>query len=164
MPALALVLFLLTSAPKTPARVPPNVFAPIAAYQGTWRAVPSMSGSGADVLSNQCHRFTEYMACQLTVNGKVGVLVVYVPAGTAGNYYTQAILPQGNATGIVDLRIEGGLWTFSSKETVSGVTTYYRTTNDWHGNDHIHFEVAHSADGNTWVVDHQGDESRMAAK
>ena len=164
MPTLALVLFLLTSTPKTPAHASADVFAPIARYQGAWRAAPSMSGSGADTISNQCHRFSEYFVCQLTVNGKVGALVVYVSAGTAGNYYTQAILPQDNATGIVDLRIEGGLWTFSSKETENGITTYYRTTNDWLSNDHIHFEVAHSTDGNTWVVDHKGDETRMAAK
>ena len=141
-----------------------QAFSTISLYQGTWQVTPGMSGSEPDSLSNQCEEFTQYYACQQTVNGKVGALIVFVYAGTSGHYNTQAVLPNGFAQGRGDLLIEGPRWTFSGKNTDGGKTTYFRTVNDWRGRDQIHFEVSHSADGKTWVVDHQGDERRMQPK
>ncbi len=141
-----------------------QAFSPISLYQGTWQVTPGMSGSAPDTLSNQCEEFTEYYACQQTVNGKAGALIVFVYTGTTGQYNTQAILPNGFAQGRGDLLIEGSRWTFSGKKTDGGKTTYFRTVNDWRGHDRIHFEVSHSVDGKTWVVDHQGDERRMQPK
>ena len=152
------------SAQTAPAPVSTPVFSPISLYQGNWQVNPGMSGSEPDSISNHCDEFTEYYACQQTVNGKVGALVVFVYAGTIGHYNTQAILPTGFAQGRGDLLIEGQRWTFLGKNTENGKTTSYRTTNDWHGHDQIHFEVAHSTDGKTWVIDHQGDERRIQPK
>ncbi|MGB8478948.1 MAG: hypothetical protein WCE63_08915 [Acidobacteriaceae bacterium] len=143
---------------------PAGVFSPISLYQGNWQVTPGMSGSAPDTLSNHCEEFSEYYACQQTVNGKVGALIVFVYAGTTGHYNTQAVLPTGFAQGRGDLLIEGQRWTFSGKSTDSGKTTYFRTINDWHGHDRIHFEVAHSPDGKTWVIDHQGHERRTQPK
>ncbi len=169
MLAFAIVFFLFLAAPQQPSVASnepgqSDVFAPFALYQGTWQATPGIAGMAVDVIANQCHEFTEYFACQQTVNGKVGALVVYVYAGTAGHYNTHAILPTGVYTGPGDLVIEGNRWTFSGKTTHAGNTTYYRTINDWSGHDRIHFEVAHSTDDKTWVVDHKGDERRMVVK
>ncbi len=138
-----------------------SVFSSISLYQGNWQATPGMSGSAPDTISNHCGEFSEYYACQQTVNGKVGALIVFVYAGTTRHFNTQAILPNGSAQGRGDLLIEGQRWTFSGKSTDSGKTTYFRTINDWHGHDRIHFEVAHSSDGKDWVIDHQGDERRI---
>src|ERR1035437_2329258 len=122
MLTLALVFFLMTAAPATPAPalasqapVATDFFSPIFLYQGTWQVPPGMPGTGADTIANQCREFTEYFACQQTVNGKVGALVVYVYGGTTGHYNSQAILPKGFATGRGDLLIEGERWTFPGK-------------------------------------------------
>lgn len=149
-----------TSQPTSASSLAP-VFSSISLYQGNWQATPGMSGSAPDTISNHCEEFSEYYACQQTVNGKVGALIVFVYAGTTGHFNTQAILPNGSAQGRGDLLIEGQRWTFSGKSTDSGKTTYFRTINDWHGHDRIHFEVAHSSDGKDWVIDHQGDERRI---
>ncbi|MHB1672764.1 MAG: hypothetical protein ACYCSP_00790 [Acidobacteriaceae bacterium] len=166
--AFAFLTTLGIAAPATPQATPvpssARVFSSVSLYQGNWQVDPGMSGKGPDTLSNHCEEFTEYYACQQTVNGKVGALIVFVYAGTTGHYNTQAILPNGFAQGRGDLLIEGQRWTFSGKSTDSGNTTYFRTINDWYGHDRIHFEVAHSTDGKTWVIDHQGDERRTQSK
>ncbi len=153
-----------TAPQSTPAHTSDGVFSSISLYQGNWRVTPGMSGSAPDTLSNHCEEFREYYACQQTVNGKVGALIVFVYAGTTGHYNTQAILPNGFAQGRGDLLIEGQRWTFSGESTDGGKTTNFRTVNDWNGHDRIHFEVAHSTDGKTWVIDHQGDERRTESK
>ncbi len=142
-----------------------DVFAPITLYQGEWRLTPAISGHGSDVISNQCHRYTEYFACQQSVNGKVKALVIYVYAGMAGHYKSQVVLPTGKSLGAVgNLLIERDHWTFSSNDVEGAKATWYRTTNDFHGKNQIHFEVAHSADGKNWIVDHKGDERRTSPR
>jgi hypothetical protein len=94
------------------------------------------------------------------VNGKVGALVVFVPTGAPGQYYTQNVLPAGQATGRGDLTIEGGHWTYLGHDDENGKTTWYRTTNEFTGNDRIHFESATSTDDKTWTVTMSGDEVR----
>lgn len=152
------------AAAAQPTPKPANIFAPISLYQGNWRATAMKPGDGPDLLSNHCHEFGTYYTCQQTVNGKVGALIVFVSAGAPGHFHTQALLPNGRAIGRGDLLIEGSHWTYSSQDTEKGKTTYYRTTNLFHGTDHIHFEISHSADGKTWTADRQGDEDRLPAK
>jgi hypothetical protein len=161
MPVLAALLLLLVF-PADKRASPPDLFAPIALYQGTWQVTPSFSGTGTDTLRNDCREFTESYACQQTVNGHVGALIVFAYAGTPGHYHTQPIQPSGAALGRGDLTINASQWTFSGKDTQDGKTTYFRTTNDFHGSDQIHFEVSHSTDGKTWIVDHKGDEHRTS--
>lgn len=152
------------SAPPAASPVTTAIFSSVSLYQGNWQVSPGTPGKGPDTLSNHCQEFTEYYACQQTVNGKVGALIVFVYGGTTGHYNTQAILPTGFAEGRGDLLIEGQRWTFLGKSIDGGKTTVYRTINDWHGHDQIHFEVAHSSDGKTWVIDQQGDERRIQPK
>lgn len=106
MPTIAaLLLLLLRPAQKSASSSDP--FAPITLYEGVWKVTPSFSGTGTDTLRNDCRRFTEFYACQQTVNEHVSALVVFVYAGTPGHYHTQPIEPSGAADGRGDLMIDG---------------------------------------------------------
>ena len=155
------VLILALFAGQTPAN-PADAYAPLRLYDGAW-TVTMHDESGkthTDSLFNTCHFFGLYFACQQTVNGKVGALVVFLPAGTPGQYHTQNVLPEGWASGRGDLTIEGNHWTYLGKDEENGKTTWYRTTNEFTGNDRIHFESAQSDDNKTWRVTGSGDEVR----
>lgn len=119
--ALAFLTILGIAAPSAPQSTPANtsagVFSSISLYRGNWQVTPGMSGSTPETLSNHCKEFSEDYACQQTVNGKVGPLIVFVYTGP---YNTQAILPNGFAQGRGDLLIEGQRWTFSGNSTDSG--------------------------------------------
>ncbi len=140
-------------------------YAPLRLYDGSWTVTMHDATSGkttTDSLLNACHFFGKYFACQQTVNGKVGALVVFVPRDTPGHYYTQPVLPDGSATGRSELTIEltvgGSHWVYLGHDEENGKTTWYRTTNDFTGTDRIHFEQATSPDGEAWTVTGSGDE------
>ncbi len=86
-------------------------YAALRLYDGSWEA---RSGEKADRLTDQCALVGTYFVCQQTVNGKVGALLVFVPAAAPGQFYTQNILPEGWATGRGEVRIDGNHWTYSS--------------------------------------------------
>ncbi len=134
-------------------------YAPLWLYQGEWQSTDK--NGKIDRLENQCSLLGVYFACQQSVNGKVGSLIVFVPTEKPGSYHTQAVLPEGWAAGRGDLSIEGDRWTYSSKDVESDKTTYYRTTNVFTGKDKIHYEQSESADGVTWTVTNSGDEQRL---
>lgn len=141
-------------------------YAPLRLYNGPWTVSMHNAASGStrtDALVNACSLIGQYFACQQTVNGKVSALVIFVPAGTPGHYFVQNVLPDGSATGRTDLAVAGAHWVYSSRDDENGKTTWYRTTNDFTGNDRIHFESAHSTDNKTWSVTMSGDEVRGAA-
>ena len=150
---------------------PSQVFAidlaykPLWLYQGTWTATkrsPLSESTTKQVVSNECAVAGRFFTCQQRVDGKIGSLIIFIPAASPGNYYTQAVLPEGWATGRGELHIEGERWTYSSKGTEDAKTTYYRTTNLFSGKDHIHFEQAESPDGQNWTVTASGDEVRTS--
>ena len=138
-------------------------YAPLWLYEGSWRLTPktAMGEEKTNLVDNSCHLFGKYFACQQTVNGKIGGLIVFVPAEKPGHYYTQAINPDGRATGRGELEISGEHWIYSSSYEDSGKTIYHRTKNDFSGNDKIHFEQAESFDGEHWTVKGSGDEERV---
>jgi hypothetical protein len=141
-----------------------SVYASLWLYQGNWIASPKDLALGAspDQLTDDCALVGKYFTCQQTVNGKIGALLVFVPAETPGHYYTNAILPQGFAGGRGELEISGERWTYSSKSVDGDKTTYHRTLNIFAGRDHIHYELGESADGINWTVTGSGDEVRAA--
>jgi hypothetical protein len=141
---------------------PDSEYAPLRLYQGAWEITPKSAAAGAkpDHLQNQCDRIGKYFACQQTVNGKVSALVIFIPAGKSGHYFTQAVMAEGGAGGRGELEIAGDDWTYLGKDEENGKTTYYRTTNHFTGKDHIHFEQAESSDGKNWTVKGSGDETR----
>lgn len=141
------------------------VYAPLALYQGSWLVSRSDLPARAkpDELKNQCALLGKFFACQQTINGQQGALVVFIPAAAAGQYYTQNIRVDGFASGRGNLEIAGDQWTYSSTRDESGKTVYYRTTNVFSGKNRIHFENAESGDGKSWKVTGSGDEVRVGA-
>jgi hypothetical protein len=141
------------------------VYAPLWLYQGTWRITSNTAGAKPDELKNQCALVGKYFACQQTVNGQTGALLIFIPvANNAGRYLTQNVNAQGRATGVGDLEISGDRWVFSSRwEQGGGKVTYYRTTNVFTGKNHIHYEQAESPNGKDWKVANSGDEERVSA-
>jgi len=102
-----------------------------------------------------------FFACQQTINGKPGALIIFVPSGQPGHYYTQAVLQEGFATGRGELQIEGERWTYSSKSDQNGRTLYHRTINVFSGKNRIHFEQSESSDGQNWTTTASGDNVRI---
>lgn len=137
------------------------VYAPLWLYQGTWQVTRS-AGQKPDQLVNQCALVGKYFTCQQTVNGQAGALLVIIPAGQPGRYYTQTILPEGRATGRDDLEISGERWTYLSRRQEGGTVTRYRTINTFSGKDRIHFEQAEATGDKDWVVKGTGDERRIS--
>jgi hypothetical protein len=141
-------------------------YTPLWQYQGTWQVTRpgAASGQKPDELVNQCALVGKYFACQQTVNGNAGGLLVIIPAGAPGRYYTQTIMPEGRATGRDELEITGTQWTFRSRRQQGSKITQYRTIHNFMGRDHIHFERAESTDGKQWTVTDSGDERRTNGK
>ncbi|MGH9520791.1 MAG: hypothetical protein ACRD2D_14120 [Terriglobales bacterium] len=145
------------------AQAPGDPYAPLRLYDGTWNATGQRDGKPvSNHIVNVCKQLGLYFACQQTVDGKVGSLIVFVPTDTPGQYHTQAVLPQGYATGRGDLDIQGERWTYSSKGADDkGKTVYFRTLNVFHGPDHIHYTLQKSSDGQHWTTDGEGDEIHL---
>jgi hypothetical protein len=160
---LRLILLLALAAICGMSQAADSTFTPLLAYQGTWRVTHSNAASGAkpEELMNHCAALGQYFACQQTINGQAGNLVVFIATGKPGHYYTQNITSQGRATGRADLEIAGDQWTYTNTWDQGGKTTYYRTTNTFTGKNKIHFEQAESSDGKDYKVTGSGDEVRV---
>ena len=161
---LCFVLLFAVLSPVCLASGPDPVYAPLWLYGGTWEltSADAKAGTTPDTISNVCGLIGKFLGCQQTLNGKLSSLIIFVPGEKPGHYYTQAVLPEGWAAGRGELDIAGDLWTYRSKATENGKTTYYRTTNVFSGKDKIHFEVSESPDGEHWTVTKSGDERRTA--
>jgi hypothetical protein len=140
-----------------------STYAPLRLYAGSWRLTrkDSPAGSKPEELMNVCAQLGKYYACQQTVDGAVSSLMIFVPAGKPGHYFTQNVNLQGRALGKGDLEISGDHWIFSSYWDQGGRGTYYRTLNDFTGRDHIHFEQQESSNGKDWTTKNSGDETRV---
>lgn len=138
-------------------------FTPLRLYQGAWQVTRS-DAPKPEKLVNQCSEIGHYFACQQTVNGVPGNLLVIVPTDQAGKYHTQVIEPSGIATGLNDLSIDGDRWSFYSRWNQGDKTTYYRTINVFSGKNHIHFEQDESPDGKKWTTKGSGEEVRAAGR
>jgi hypothetical protein len=138
-------------------------FAPLWLYHGTWKITRAGAAKPEDLI-NQCSEIGHYFACQQTVNGVAGGLLVVVPTNEAGKYHTQVIQPSGSATGLNDLSIDGDRWTFYSRWNQGDKVTYYRTINTFTGKNRIHFEQDESPDGKNWTTKNSGDEVRQEGR
>ena len=137
---------------------PDSVYTPLWNYTGTWKV--SIPGKPTDTLVNHCTRTGLFFACEQTVNGNPGALVVFVPIDADGHYRTNPVTREGNAVGPGELEIKGNHWTYLGKSEEGGKTTWYRTTNDFSDDSHIHFEQSQSTDKVQWQVQRTGDEVR----
>ena len=144
----------------THARAATDPCAPLRLYEGAWQVTQATpADKKPDRLANDCAQVGRYFACQQTVNGKPGPLVVFIPDAVPGHYHTQVVLPDGAALGPPGtLTIVGNHWTYLGEPGAKGVR--YRTVNVFSGRDRIHFESARSTDGKTWTVTMAGDETR----
>ena len=136
-------------------------YTPLRLYDGSWEV--HLPNKPVDKLTNRCVLIGQYYACQQAVNGKMAALVVFLPKEQPGEYWTNPLTAEAQSNGRGDLSIRGDRWVYSSKNTESGKTTFYRTVNVFTGADRIHFEVAESPDGIAWTVKMSGDETRAAA-
>jgi hypothetical protein len=160
IPALVLCAFFILGAQATH---DDPVYAPLWLYQGTWHSTKTGT-QDMDTLVDDCSLVGKFFACQQTLNGKIIAMIIFVPAEKPGFYHTQALTPEGFATGRGDLEIHGDNWTYSSKDKENGKTTCYRTTNAFTGRDKIHFEQSESTDGEHWKAVSSGDEVRVPSK
>jgi hypothetical protein len=140
-----------------------DAYTPLWLYQGTWKATSQSAGGAptSKIINNECARIGQFFGCQQTIDGKAGALILFLPVGQQGHYYTQAVTMEGLATGRGELLIEGDRWTYSSKSKQDGKDVFHRTTNDFTGANRIHFEQAESADGEHSVVKSSGDEEKV---
>lgn len=138
-------------------------FTALLAYQGAWRVTRLNAAPGAkpEELVNHCAVLGQYFACQQTIDGQAGNLVVFIATSKPDHFYTQNITRQGRATSRADLLIAGDQWTYTNTWDEGGKTTYYRTTNTFSGKNKIHFEQAESPDGKEYKVTGSGDEVRV---
>ena len=104
----------------------------------------------ADELINQCVLVGKYFTCQQVVNGEVGALLVIVPAGKTGHYYTQNVGLDGRATGRGEMQIDGDRSTYNTIWNQGGTSTYYKTIHTFTGGDRIHFEQLESKNNKDW--------------
>ncbi len=146
----------IASIPAAVQTFPDSVYAPLWNYNGTWKV--SIPGKATDTLVNHCIRTGLFFACEQNVNGNPGALVVFIPIDAEGHYRTNPVTSEGNAIGPGELEIKGTHWTYLGKREEGGKTTWYRTTNDFSGDSHIHFEQSQSTDKIHWDVQRTGEE------
>jgi hypothetical protein len=159
MKALIAAVFAFATAVTTSAQTfPDSVYTPLWNYNGTWKV--SIQGKPPDTLINHCARTGLFFACEQNVNGSPAALVVFVPIDAEGHYRTNPVMKDGKGIGPGDLEIKGNHWTYMGKSEEGGKTTWYRTTNDFSDDSHIHFEQSQSTDKINWEVQRTGDEVR----
>jgi len=142
--------------------------APLIVYDGTWSVQAEHPWSGGapgtvDQLVSHCQHFTQYFACEQTVNGNVLALIVYTAGGTNGNIHTRFIGLDGQAGGRGDLTMDRDHWTYLAKPTITLKGNWSRVENFILDHDHIRFEEYESSDeGKSWTKKNFGTEVRNA--
>lgn len=132
-------------------------YVPLRLYEGAWNVMPKGTSTPVRLLDT-CARVGRFFACQQTVNGKPGALLIFIPA-SPGRYHTQVVQADGAALGQPgSLSISGDHWVYLSGPDSKGIR--YRTTNEFEGPDRIRYAVAHSSDGKRWIVTLAGVEKR----
>jgi hypothetical protein len=159
----ATLSFALLGSAATPPASSKADFAPLLAYQGTWHVMrKDAKDPKPDILINHCSLLGQFFACAQNVNAQPGALVVFLHKGAPGHFLVQNIMPDGRATGLTDLTVNGDTWTYMDRRDENGQTTFYRTLNVFSGRNKIHFESSHSKNGKDYSVDLSGDESRVS--
>jgi hypothetical protein len=139
-----------------------DAYTPLWLYAGSW-SVTRKDQKTPDKLKNQCALVGHFFACEQTVNGTAGNLLIFIPVpNKSGHYYTQTVLPEGRATARGDLEIQGDRWIYTSTWNPGGSTVYYRNTNVFSGRNKITYEQAESRDNKNWSVKNSGEEVRTS--
>ncbi len=150
------------------AQTAPDPFLPLTIYNGTWTVQAEHPWSGSalgtpDHLVSRCLRFTQYFACEQTINGKTQSLIVYTVSSSPGKLHTRFIEPDGIAGGRGDLTLDGNHWTYLDKPPLQLKGNWSRVENFILDHDHIRFEEYESSDeGKSWTKTNFGTEERTA--
>jgi len=174
---LHLLLIALLQNPSA-AQPAPDPFVSLMVYSGSWTVKTEHPWSGSapgtpDHLVSKCQHFTQYLACEQTVNGKTlspffQSLLVYTAGTSPGNLHTRFIVPDGQAGARGDLTLDGNHWTYLDKPPAGlphceSRSNWSRTENFLLDRDHIRFEEFESSDeGKTWTKTNSGTEERTA--
>jgi hypothetical protein len=135
-------------------------YTPLWLYNGSWQV--THKDQPPEKLTNRCALVGHFFACEQTVNGVPGNLLIFIPVpDKPGHYYTQNVRPEGRATARGELEIQGDRWIFGSTWDQGGSTVYYRTTNIFSGRNKIQYEQAESSDNKNWTVKNNGEEIRI---
>jgi hypothetical protein len=138
-----------------------DAYTPLWLYSGSWQV--THKDQPPDKLTNQCALVGHFFACEQTVNGVAGNLLIFIPVpNKEGQYYTQNVRQEGRATSRGGLEIHGDRWAYTSTWDQGGSTVYYRTTNVFTGKNKIQFEQAESTDNKNWTVKNTGEETRIS--
>jgi hypothetical protein len=162
--AIVFFLFALVASGYSAEKPADAAYKPLWTYQGAWLVTRAGGGAAKPYpLVNDCALVGLYFACQQTMDAKSGGLLIVIPAGAPGHYYTQTVLPEGRATGRDDLEISGNKWIFTSRRLEYGKSKYNRSVYTFTDHNHIHFEQAQSTDGSHWSPTGAGDQVRTKA-
>lgn len=142
----------------------------ISLYQGTWSSSfesfdtdYSKPHKKTSVISNECWRSAEYVACHQSVDGKSGALIVYTYKQNDDVYHLYTVPKDGspvNAPGT--LIIKGDTWTFPWDISDKGKVVHFRIVNVWSAaNNSIEFTQEYSFDNVNWIVAAKGTENRQ---
>jgi hypothetical protein len=163
---LRLILLLTIAALGAAASAADSILAQLSVYQGKWQVTHANAAQGAkpDLQVNQCAPLGKYFACQQTINGQQGDLLVFVGTDKAGYFHTQNVTTDGRATGRRDLQIQGDKWIFTYTWDEGGKTTYYRITYNFSGKNKIHFQQEESSNGTDYKMTGSGDEIKLGLR
>jgi hypothetical protein len=135
----------------------------LTAYSGNWRVVRKGVDPSAkpERLQNNCATIGTYYACQQTINGTIGGVLIFIPSGGSGHFITQNVAPSGRATGTGELNIEAGAaarWIFLSSWNNGTKTIRYRTIDVFTTKNKIEFQQEESEDnGKSWRTTGSGE-------
>src|SRR5579885_1203135 len=76
-------------------------YKPLSLYNGSWTSHDHKPGSANSVTNtvNVCELVGRFYGCQQTVNAKEPSLILFLPSGPPGHYYTHAMSPELRAYG-----------------------------------------------------------------
>jgi len=135
---------------------------PLTVYAGNWLFTPAPKAGTpptSDHLTNHCHMDDAFYTCEQVVNGKPVAILIFVAGSKPGSFHTQAVQPDGSATGLGDLTIDGNHWTFSGRDETG--KPGFRVENFFMDRNYIYFEQYKSGPTGAWVKTGEGDEVRL---
>src|SRR5579884_3481651 len=114
-----------------PALLALDPYEPLRLYNGAWTSHDHNPKSGDSIthIVNTCGLVGRFFACQQVVNGAAPTVMLYLPSGPPGHYYTQALSSELQAYGRGELQIDGNRWTYSGQGEENGKTIWHRTIN-----------------------------------
>lgn len=145
----------------------PDHLAVLSLYQGGWKtriddaASEFGPASHSEVdLKNDCWRFSRFFACQQTVDGKPGGLVVFAWDDTAKVYRSWPIGAGADPVHPGVMQIDGDTWIFPWEQPVDGKSMRLRVVNRFIDHNTIEYRKEVWRDAQGWTAIGRGVETR----